>query len=163
MYVVCVCFMFCDYLERTAQLNNSMYMLCQKMKLPVYENRSFDFIASAAIVLLMFNHIRSCFLFLFIIFKNFLFRQQPSLPANQGMRPIQSPRPYTTYELDQIRQFQKRLDYFKLPNKNKNLRFFSQQFSNEFSGGAADVYATIRQCGGSHTMTLPFKRQIKTQ
>ena len=39
----------------------------------------------------------------------------------------------------------------------------SQQFSNEFSGGMADVYATVRQCGGSHTMTLPFKRQIKTQ
>ncbi|CAF0820339.1 unnamed protein product [Rotaria sp. Silwood1] len=71
---------------------------------------------------------------------------QPSLPANQGMRPIQSPRPYTTYELDQIRQFQK-----------------SQQFSNDFSGGVADVYATVRQCGGSHTMTLPFKRQIKIQ
>ncbi|CAF1194823.1 unnamed protein product [Adineta steineri] len=73
--------------------------------------------------------------------------QQPSLPINQGMRPIQSPRPYTTYELDQIRQFQK-----------------SQQFSNEFSvGSATDVYATMRQCGGSHTTTLPFKRQIKTQ
>ncbi|CAF0775858.1 unnamed protein product [Rotaria sordida] len=72
--------------------------------------------------------------------------QQPSLPANQGMRPIQSPRPYTTYELDQIRQFQK-----------------SQQFSSDLSGGVADVYATVRQCGGSHTMTLPFKRQIKIQ
>ncbi|CAF0805235.1 unnamed protein product [Adineta steineri] len=72
--------------------------------------------------------------------------QQPSLPANLGMRPIQSPRPYTTYELDQIRQFQK-----------------SQQFSNDFSGGVADVYATMRQCGGSHTTTLPFKRQIKAQ
>ncbi|CAF3971015.1 unnamed protein product [Rotaria magnacalcarata] len=72
--------------------------------------------------------------------------QQPSLPANQGMRPIQSPRPYTTYELDQIRQYQK-----------------SQQFSTDLSGGVADVYATVRQCGGSHTMTLPFKRQIKIQ
>ncbi|UJR21321.1 hypothetical protein I4U23_024412 [Adineta vaga] len=72
--------------------------------------------------------------------------QQPSLPVNQGMRPIQSPRPYTTYELDQIRQFQK-----------------SQQFSNDISSGAADVYATMRQCGGSHTTTLPFKRQIRTQ
>ncbi|CAF3405905.1 unnamed protein product [Rotaria sp. Silwood1] len=73
--------------------------------------------------------------------------QQPSLPANQAMRPIQSPRPYTTYELDQIRQFQK-----------------SQQLNNELSGGSiADVYATVRQCGGSHTMTLPFKRQTKAQ
>jgi hypothetical protein len=35
-------------------------------------------------------------------------RQQPSLPVNQGMRLIQSPRPCTTYELEQIRQFQKR-------------------------------------------------------
>jgi hypothetical protein len=41
----------------------------------------------------------------------FLSSQQPSLPVNQGMRPMQSPRPYTTYELDQIRQFQKRLPY----------------------------------------------------
>ncbi|CAF1632253.1 unnamed protein product [Adineta ricciae] len=72
--------------------------------------------------------------------------QQPSLPVNQAMRPIQSPRPYTTYELDQIRQFQK-----------------SQQFSNDFSSGIPDVYAAMRQCGGSHTTTLPYKRQIKTQ
>ncbi|CAF0875248.1 unnamed protein product [Adineta ricciae] len=72
--------------------------------------------------------------------------QQPSLPVNQAMRPIQSPRPYTTYELDQIRQFQK-----------------SQQFSNDFSSGVSDVYAAMRQCGGSHTTTLPYKRQIKTQ
>jgi hypothetical protein len=42
-------------------------------------------------------------------------------------------------------------------------QIFSQQFSNELSGGVADVYSTIRQCGGSHTMTLPFKRQIRTQ
>lgn len=43
--------------------------------------------------------------------------------------------------------------------------FCSQQFSNEFSGGGgmADVYATVRQCGGSHTTTLPFKRQVKSQ
>jgi hypothetical protein len=31
----------------------------------------------------------------------------PSLPAEKGIRPIQTPRPYTTYELDQIRQYQK--------------------------------------------------------
>ncbi len=48
------------------------------------------------------------FYFLFFLYCSSLFRQQPSLPVNQGMRPIQSPRPYTTYELDQIRQFQKR-------------------------------------------------------
>ena len=46
-------------------------------------------------------------------FFNFFFRQQPSLPVNQGMRPMQSPRPYTTYELDQIRQYQKKLGHLK--------------------------------------------------
>ena len=44
----------------------------------------------------------------------------------------------------------------------------SQQFSSELSGGGGgggmtDVYSTIRQCGGSHTTTLPFKRQVKPQ
>ncbi|CAF1470701.1 unnamed protein product [Didymodactylos carnosus] len=68
---------------------------------------------------------------------------QPSLPAERGIRPIQSPRPYTTFELDQIRQFQK-----------------SQQFNSDYG---YDVYASVRQCGGSHTTTLPFKRQAKTQ
>jgi hypothetical protein len=52
--------------------------------------------------------------------QTFLFRQQPSLPANQGMRPIQSPRPYTTYELDQIRQYQKRFDYLNIEMKYPN-------------------------------------------
>ena len=50
------------------------------------------------------------------------FRQQASLPANQGMRPIQSPRPYTTYELDQIRQFQKRFITHSFI-QSKNFRF----------------------------------------
>lgn len=55
--------------------------------------------------------------FLLLLIKIFLFRQQPSLPINPGLRPIQSPRPYTTYELDQIRQFQKRFESFKLQKK----------------------------------------------
>jgi glutamine-rich protein 2 len=37
----------------------------------------------------------------------------PSLPADRGIRPIQTPRPYTTFELDQIRQFQKQYKKFK--------------------------------------------------
>ncbi|CAF0811876.1 unnamed protein product [Brachionus calyciflorus] len=64
----------------------------------------------------------------------------PTLPAERGMRPIQTPRPYTTYELDQIRQFQK------------------QQLLNEQS---YDLFATVRQCGGSHTLTVPNKKMVK--
>ena len=98
-----------------------------------------------------------------------LSRQPPSLPASQGMRPIQSPRPYTTYELDQIRQYQKRFDsctHRLVLSRSILFRcIFSQQFSNEFSGGGgiSDVYATLRQCGGSHTTALPAKRQTRTQ
>ncbi|RNA31853.1 glutamine-rich 2-like isoform X4 [Brachionus plicatilis] len=64
----------------------------------------------------------------------------PALPAERGMRPIQTPRPYTTYELDQIRQFQK------------------QQFLTEHN---YDLFATVRQCGGSHTLTVPNKKLVK--
>jgi glutamine-rich protein 2 len=60
----------------------------------------------------------------------------PSLPAERGMRSIQTPRPYTTYELDQIRQFQR------------------QQILQE---QGIDLYASLRQAGGSHTITMPQK------
>ncbi|XP_076448844.1 uncharacterized protein LOC143285432 isoform X4 [Babylonia areolata] len=61
---------------------------------------------------------------------------QPNLSVNQGMPPSRSPRPYTTYELDQIRQHAKS---FGTPEQ-------------------VDFYATSRQCGGSHTTTLPHQR-----
>lgn len=123
MFVSCFVLMW----RKSNRLNN-IHMLYPKTRRPVYENNLFVFTASVVIVPLMFNHTRSCrllwlihFFFLHLItyftqccfFSSF--RQQASLPANQGMRPIQSPRPYTTYELDQIRQFQKRFDrYFLL-------------------------------------------------
>lgn len=61
----------------------------------------------------------------------------PSLPTTNGLPPTRSPRPYTTFELDQIRQHAK-------------------SFAN--SGEVTDFYATNRACGGSHTMTYPNKR-----
>lgn len=61
----------------------------------------------------------------------------PSLPTTNGLPPTRSPRPYTTFELDQIRQHAK-------------------SFAN--SGEVTDYYATNRACGGSHTMTYPNKR-----
>lgn len=105
---------------------------------------------------LVFIQVSFCFLF---------FRQLPSLPVNQGMRPIQSPRPYTTFELDQIRQYQKRFvrEIVRSLFLLVCVSFFSQQFSSDFGGGIGDVYSTIRQCGGSHTMTLPSKRLLRTQ
>ncbi|GFS01256.1 glutamine-rich protein 2 [Elysia marginata] len=60
-----------------------------------------------------------------------------SIPANYGMPKSRSPRPYTTFELDQIRQHARSLGV------NPEM---------------VDYYATIRQCGGSHTLTHPQKR-----
>jgi DNA repair exonuclease SbcCD ATPase subunit len=64
----------------------------------------------------------------------------PSMPNEKGMRPIQTPRPYTTYELDQIRQFQK-----------------SQVLQDQ----SYDLFASVRQCGGPHTLTVPHKKLLK--
>lgn len=61
----------------------------------------------------------------------------PSLPTTNGLPPTRSPRPYTTFELDQIRQHAK-------------------SFAN--NGEVTDYYATNRACGGSHTTTYPNKR-----
>ncbi|XP_067671286.1 glutamine-rich protein 2-like [Haliotis asinina] len=60
----------------------------------------------------------------------------PSLPSQNGLPATRSPRPYTTFELDQIRQ---------------NAKSFNQQ-------DITDYYATTRQCGGNHTLTYPHKR-----
>ncbi|GFO12477.1 glutamine-rich protein 2, partial [Plakobranchus ocellatus] len=60
-----------------------------------------------------------------------------SIPATYGLPKSRSPRPYTTFELDQIRQHARSLGV------NPDM---------------VDYYATIRQCGGSHTLTHPQKR-----
>ncbi|CAC5402369.1 Glutamine-rich protein 2 [Mytilus coruscus] len=63
----------------------------------------------------------------------------PSLPTHNGLHPTRSPRPYTTFELDQIRQHAK-------------------SYANS---EIADYYATTRSCGGQHTTTFPQKRITK--
>uniref|UniRef100_A0A0B6ZLE6 DUF4795 domain-containing protein n=1 Tax=Arion vulgaris TaxID=1028688 RepID=A0A0B6ZLE6_9EUPU len=66
----------------------------------------------------------------------------PSIPSSYGLPKFNSARPYMTFELDQIRQHAKSLG-----------------MNPEYM----DYYASIRQCGGSHTLTFPQKRITKQE
>lgn len=112
----------------------------------------------------------------------------PSLPTTNGLPPTRSPRPYTTFELDQIRQhakrgprnnvnFERAIAEKQLARMRKSdLKAFLVHFGRDLeayreqreeaaqaasfanSGEVTDYYATNRACGGSHTMTYPNKR-----
>ncbi|XP_064602081.1 uncharacterized protein LOC135468010 isoform X1 [Liolophura sinensis] len=110
----------------------------------------------------------------------------PSVPGNNGLPGTRSPRPYTTYELDQIRQHAKshvigrnagnyeralaQREMAKL-RKTDTQKFMLQQYQqseachgdvDELAGQeTSDFYAPDRPCGGSHTLTYPHKRVTK--
>ncbi|KAK6168854.1 hypothetical protein SNE40_020026 [Patella caerulea] len=112
----------------------------------------------------------------------------PSLPSQTSMANTRSPRPYTIFELNQIRQhaskgiinqnimnFERALLERQLARIRKSdLRAFIVHYSNELeslglrksvvSAGnqeVSDYYARTRACGGLHTMTFPHRRTIR--
>lgn len=64
----------------------------------------------------------------------------PSLPEKPALTVTKSMRPYTTFELDSIRQHAKSIN----------------------AGEMLDAYYTPRAAGGSHTLTYPSKRVTRT-
>ncbi|XP_076074674.1 uncharacterized protein LOC143045794 isoform X3 [Mytilus galloprovincialis] len=83
----------------------------------------------------------------------------PSLPTHNGLHPTRSPRPYTTFELDQIRQHAKRSKMS--PTLKRMYAGIDRPGSRYANSEIADYYATSRSCGGQHTTTFPQKRITK--
>ncbi|XP_052069685.1 glutamine-rich protein 2-like isoform X7 [Mytilus californianus] len=83
----------------------------------------------------------------------------PSLPTHNGLHPTRSPRPYTTFELDQIRQHAKRSKMS--PTLKRMYAGIDRPGSRYANSEIADYYATTRSCGGQHTTTFPQKRITK--
>lgn len=85
-------------------------------------------------------------------------------PKIQGLPPHKSGKPYTTYELEHIRQHQ------KLSRKaviGADLGYHAQKLKNDvvsMSGvtDLVDLPQSQRYCGGSHTIMHPFRRSFKS-
>ncbi|KAK2162512.1 hypothetical protein LSH36_97g05033 [Paralvinella palmiformis] len=65
----------------------------------------------------------------------------PSIPAPTALPATRSTRPYTTFELDTIRQHAK-----SAPTQQVDI---------------VDLFTTARACGGSHTLTYPQRRMTR--
>ena len=74
----------------------------------------------------------------------------PSVSNHQALHPTRSPRPYLTFELDQIRQ-----------HAQRTYAGIDRPGSRYANAEIADYYATNRSCGGQHTTTFPHKRLTK--
>ncbi|KAK2175769.1 hypothetical protein NP493_709g03015 [Ridgeia piscesae] len=113
-----------------------------------------------------------------------------SIPNPAGMPGTRSARPYTVFELDQIRQQMRKrhVDHTDMSNyerailarqlarlRMQDFRAFVVHFGKDMQAMSrgpmtfnqnqnqnqldmADVYATSRACGGSHTTTFPHRR-----
>lgn len=89
------------------------------------------------------------------------------MPKIQGLPGQKSSKPYTTFELEHIRQHQKMNIAKKPPVIGADLRYQAQKLKNEVVAmtGLVDLIElppSQRYCGGSHTIMHPFRRSFKT-
>ncbi|KAK3749503.1 hypothetical protein QZH41_013469 [Actinostola sp. cb2023] len=91
----------------------------------------------------------------------------PNIPKMQGLPNHKSAKPYTTYELEQIRQHQKMNGSLRKATINADLPYSAQKLRNEVVAmtGMVDIVdlpPSQRYCGGSHTIRHPFRRSVKS-
>ena len=91
----------------------------------------------------------------------------PNMPKIQGLPGQKSSKPYTTFELEHIRQHQKMNIAKKPPVIGADLGYQAQKLKNEVAAmtGVVDpieLPTSQRYCGGSHTIMHPFRRSFKT-
>lgn len=89
------------------------------------------------------------------------------MPKIQGLPGQKSSKPYTTFELEHIRQHQKMNVAKKPPVIGADLGYQAQKLKNEVvaMSGLVDLMElppSQRYCGGSHTIMHPFRRSFKT-
>lgn len=89
------------------------------------------------------------------------------MPKMQGLPSHKSSKPYTTYELEHIRQHSKMNTSLRKAVINADLPYSAQRLKNEVVAMTGmvdliDLPPSQRYCGGSHTIMHPFRRSVKS-
>ncbi|XP_068730764.1 glutamine-rich protein 2-like isoform X1 [Montipora capricornis] len=91
----------------------------------------------------------------------------PNMPKMQSLPGQKSSKPYTTFELEHIRQHQKMNTGKKPPIIAADLGYHAQKLKNEVAAMTGlvdmiDLPPSQRYCGGSHTIMHPYRRSFKS-
>ena len=90
----------------------------------------------------------------------------PNMPKMKSLPVQKSTKPYTTFELEHIRQHQKMNAGKKPPLIGADFGYQAQKLKNEVTSmtglvDMVDLPPSQRYCGGSHTIMHPYRRSFK--